>query len=122
MAVSRAQIADQVIKKHIAYVVFRADIFVQGRTERPSQREMHDDAWSSSGIGGAKFDRSHARKTPCRSGHSRQADLSPYRRDGVVRESQKLCMTREEWARQREASRDLAQRAVSDGSGRAGGN
>ncbi|WP_375243551.1 hypothetical protein [Sphingomonas parapaucimobilis] len=41
---------------------------------------------------------------------------------GSFVKTKKLCMTREEWARQREASRDLAQRAVSDGSGRAGGN
>ncbi|WP_428969538.1 hypothetical protein ACQR50_01525 [Sphingomonas sp. Xoc002] len=41
---------------------------------------------------------------------------------GSFVKAKKLCMTREEWARQREASRDLAQRAVSDGSGRAGGN
>lgn len=83
---------------------------------------MHDDAWSSSGIGGAKFDRSHARKTPV---DPATADKQICRRiveTGSFVKAKKLCMTREEWARQREASRDLAQRAVSDGSGRAGGN
>lgn len=64
MAVSRAQIADQVIKEAYCLCRVPGGYLRAGRTERPSQREMHDDAWSSSGIGGAKFDRSHARKTP----------------------------------------------------------
>lgn len=41
---------------------------------------------------------------------------------GSFIKAQKVCMTRAEWARQREEHRNLAQRAVSDGSGRAGGN
>ena len=83
---SGVRVRSQVIKEAYCLCCVPEGYRRSGAYERPPKWESHDDAWSDSGMGSAKFHRIRARKAPGRSGHGRQADLSPYRRDGVVRE------------------------------------